>query len=300
MGNQDAIPLLSIVVPISKMAGKLGNLERWLFALNEPEVEVVIVHDKCDEETGPELAGILTKINSRRVRIFEVGFKSPGLTRNFGLEKISGKWVQFVDSDDVPEINRSIELIYEATLGTEVIQGLYQYHDLTTNQSNSIKRSSNYRIDIAMNPGLWRFLFAVSSIENIKFSKYRMGEDQLFLLDYNIFSRKIFYSNSIIYTYYVGQPGQLTSSRNSIKELSQIIPLTFTKFRECDFAVAEFTAVVLARQLITFTKNFPIFALCNAFKLFFAQIMKLPFQKNLWLIRSFSTVIKERKRSCED
>lgn len=296
MGKQDALPLLSIVVPVFKMAGKFGNLEGWISTLSEEGVEVVIVHDKGDEETGPELARILSTLNSRKIRFFEVGFKSPGLTRNFGLERATGQWVQFVDSDDVPEINKSMELVNESTVGTEVIQGLFVYHDLITNDSRPVKRSKDLRIDIAMNPGLWRFIFTRDSIKDVKFSEQRMGEDQLFLLDYGIFSRKVFYSDLYIYTYYVGQPGQLTSARNSVKDLSQLIPLTFTKFRECDLAVAEYTAVMLARQLITFTKSFPSLALSYVFKPLAMHIFKLPLQKNLWLMRSFLTILRERKK----
>ena len=63
--------VLSVVVPITKMAGNLENLATWLSEINPGIFEVFIIHDVQDSETGNELRDILAKLESKEIKLIE-------------------------------------------------------------------------------------------------------------------------------------------------------------------------------------------------------------------------------------
>lgn len=250
-------PVLSVVVPISGMAGRLNNLSNWLLKLQYDEIEVILVHDKRDAQTALELSAIVRNLCFTNLHLFEVSLGSPGLTRNFGMNKANGKWVQFVDSDDIPNLNESLDVIKEASTSTEVIRGLYKSYDSSQDRFFYQKETSDRNFDLALNPGIWRFIFRRDTLKGILFSRYMMGEDQLFLLDYGIFSREIIFSDSLLYTYFINQKNQLTSQRGSIRDLLHVLNRTISIYENSDQESEKYISVFLARQLMTAAKNFP-------------------------------------------
>ena len=99
--QNSSIPLLSVIVPVARMSGRLALMQSWLTSIsNLDTVEVIVVHDKQDEETSRELREILNSVNSDRCILIEEFVNSPGLARNLGLKAASGIWVIFADSDD--------------------------------------------------------------------------------------------------------------------------------------------------------------------------------------------------------
>ena len=51
-GGREIHTLIGAVVPMTRMAGRLENLESWLSIAVENNIGIVIVHDIQDEETG--------------------------------------------------------------------------------------------------------------------------------------------------------------------------------------------------------------------------------------------------------
>ena len=47
------------MVPVGKMQGDIENLSHWIREIKTQPVEVTLVHDKQDEETGPKLASLI-------------------------------------------------------------------------------------------------------------------------------------------------------------------------------------------------------------------------------------------------
>jgi glycosyltransferase involved in cell wall biosynthesis len=292
--SQDKILLLSVVVPISGMAGRLQNLTTWLSKLDLKDVEVILVHDKLDDKTGQELSDLINRFTQKKIELYEVHFQAPGPTRNFGIEKAKGKWIQFVDSDDLPDIENSLELTKCAPQNAEVIRGMFSYYDVKGQCTYAERQGVNPKAAIALNPGLWRFIFLRESLKDLRFTNFRMGEDQLFLLEYKIFSRVVHYSSLNIYTYYLNHSGQLTSQRKAIKELSNVITLTGQIYAESDSTVERYIAIMLVRQLLTYLRNFPFSSLNWGSKLLFGYIFEMPKNKLLLMLTACLTVFRNR------
>src|SRR5215211_457250 len=104
-GPRAVRPFLSIIVPFHNSAEKCGPLLGVLREVRpEDDVELILVDDGSTDSTVAVL------------REFEAGAKcpviivdqengGPGAARNSGLDRASGQWVWFVDSDDVIDLD---------------------------------------------------------------------------------------------------------------------------------------------------------------------------------------------------
>jgi glycosyltransferase involved in cell wall biosynthesis len=96
---------LSIIVPFHNSAEKCGPLLGVLRAL-EPEdaVELIFVDDGSTDSTVTVLREFAACAKCP-VTIIERENGGPGAARNSGLERSTGQWVWFVDSDDVIDLS---------------------------------------------------------------------------------------------------------------------------------------------------------------------------------------------------
>ena len=241
-------PLLSVIVPLTRMAGRLANLETWLSESFGFPISIVIVHDIRDPYTGIELEELVRNYNHLDIEVIEGIFGAPGLARNAGLESPLATWTTFWDADDLPNPHEVFAAIAQAGSDTEVVIGNFTI--------NTAKGSANVEHDaginnVAFNPGLWRMIFRSSILEGASFSSARMGEDQLFLIDLNLGSRNICFSNKFVYQYFQGDPMQLTSNQESINEVEETLTLVSKRMKNDDKLKNVFSQIVLMRLLTT-------------------------------------------------
>ncbi|CAN2170432.1 Glyco_tranf_GTA_type domain containing protein [Candidatus Nanopelagicaceae bacterium] len=213
--------ILTVIVPITRMAGRLQNLKDWVNAAVGTKAKIVLVHDVQDSDTSKELNEFIDSVGSNQIIFIEKYFGSPGLSRNVGLEIVDTEWCCFWDSDDIPNVEKTIANIYNSKSGTEII--ISNFKTESDQKSTVIKHYSSLD-QVALNPGIWRMVFKTAAIKKEKFLDLRMGEDQIFLLDIDINYRKVEYSNDITYSYVTEQEGQLTNQANlnSLSALSVI------------------------------------------------------------------------------
>lgn len=218
---------LTAVVPVHKMSGRMSNLFRWLHDIDEAklDIRVVLVEDGEDKATLDELKMAL---KFPFTEVYSGVFESPGLARNFGLNMVKSEWVVFWDSDDLPNPQTVAKELLETSIHVNVLVGRYC---IVQSSSNSVTVQGNLKSlsGIAVNPGLWRFVFRTERIGRTRFLKTRMGEDQVFLAELSIVDSECRFSSSNFYNYFVGHENQLTQSaqykseiRNSIFDLYRI------------------------------------------------------------------------------
>ncbi len=207
---------LSVVIPITRMSGKLQNLEVTLRSSHNPRTQIILVHDIQDEETGRDLKGLVHAINHPNLVLIEGEYGSAGLARNAGLLESQGQYVVFWDSDDIGRLNvleGSLQEI-DQDLGAIAYDFSYSRNGLTYLVENSDNLDAN--IDLVVSwPGIWRWVFARNQLKH-EFSDLLMGEDQLFLIK-NLANMQISFKNLNIYTYFIGGETQATSRMNTQK-----------------------------------------------------------------------------------
>lgn len=223
-------PLLTIVVPVHNMAGRLANLSMWLDDAQTHKVKVILVHDKSEDETGAELLQLLEMKSSQNFFLIETNVQSPGLSRNRGLEIVDTPWFSFVDSDDIAYIPSILNLIRETALNDcEIGVGSYISRNLISDEERLVKppRANKQAIalHLAKEMGLWRFVLLTSSLGDIRFTHHKMGEDYLYtslILDR---TDEIYTSSEIIYKYFHGGISNLTSNKLVMSDMIGVIDL---------------------------------------------------------------------------
>ena len=258
--------LFSVVVPVSKMAGKLNRLSNWLTEIDFEECEVFLVHDIQDIHTGPELEDLIMRQAQPNLKLLSGNWNNPGGPRNFGLSQIQGKWTTFWDSDDLPLV---INVLSALKSGSEfdVLVGSFQLIDSTT---GNVLRTEvvNELEDIFFNPGIWRMIFKSNLLTDLKFPELRMGEDQIFLLHLQMWDRKIKFSKEIFYQYFRNQSGQLTTQKSAISDLQTTIKITFDFFRKSNSPENLYVGIMLVRQCLTLLKRNPTLGILTSMPVF--------------------------------
>ena len=211
-------PLLSIIVPIHNMAGKLQNLELSLKASKELNLPVsfILVHDGLDEVTNKEVSDLAA---SYKAKYLNLVVNSPGLARNYGLQHADSEWVAFWDSDDIGSVKEAISSIHNSPLNTDFILAGYSQMSQRTKIVNQVSAPIGNFPMAMINPGIWRFIFRRSAIVNTNFPPYRMGEDQVFLARLLINESSVYFSDKNVYLYVDGEGGQLTKDNKAVSEI---------------------------------------------------------------------------------
>jgi glycosyltransferase involved in cell wall biosynthesis len=279
------------------MAGKLGLLKSWVREAIKQEVQVILVHDCNDEETGDELSEFVELLDSNAITLIQGNFGSPGLARNAGMSFIDSEWVAFWDSDDLPDVSRALNLIstgisYKKT----VLVGSFSKVNISKPQAIEhvlFKGSPNSWINqIAKSPGLWRFIIHRSRLQKIPFSKFKMGEDQLLIEELLEFSGDFFFCNDLIYTYHIGNQFQATRSKTARADIDKLVMETVGLYKKSIRSYRIILAPFLIRQTISAIKYLEISTLIS---LIF-QMMKIT---RLWMLLEalLFTLVANRSRS---
>ncbi len=278
--------LLSVVVPVSKMSGRLGNLSSWLNHELDPRIEVVLVHDMQDEKTGPELRELVSWAGGRKIRLLERQFGSPGAARNAGALLVKTKWIAFWDSDDIPNTGTVLGELLTLKIEPEILIGNFKIQTITNRYE--VVHSSRIQ-QVGLSPGLWRMVFLTNSIVGITFPEYKMAEDQVFLAKLRLGSRAIQYSDAFFYTYFRGDPNQLTANkdftnREALIDLRKLISQKiFKRDSFTQFAFARLFISALIKQprsmpvseIIAHTMTLAKFSPYKNFYLFYVIVKKV-------------------------
>lgn len=248
--------LLTAIIPVARMAGKLDRLEKLLTEVSNTPISIILVHDFQDYKTEEEILRILSKRKDGETKFVSITCNGPGKARNFGLNLLETDWVTFWDSDDEPNIEEVlIDLKLLIKSGKSIgIAGFLEINDKTGNQ---IPKNFNQNlianfISLSRNPGMWRWIFKSSLLSESKFIDSRMGEDQVFLAqNFTDFDDIQFFPNAI-YSYHTHQNTQLTASRQALgdipKSMNQI--LTTEKFISKEQEL--FSQIIFIRMYITY------------------------------------------------
>jgi hypothetical protein len=279
------------------MSGQLENLESWLRILNRHTVQVVLVHDVRDQETGIELSNLVSKINNPAIELYEGKFGSPGATRNFGIEKCKGDWLSFWDSDDRPNVKAAVSACHFQSDSIDVIIGAYQIQQVAPGNLISKPKQIGSYLEIANDPGLWRCIFKRKSIENLRFEHFLMAEDQIFLLQYDFSNRLITFSQAVFYTYFAGNPAQATRNVESLRDLNKSISLISSRMGNFTGNQSIIALTMLLNQTLTGLKNLPRGGKKTLFLLCARTINEYGIRNPLILVKSINLLLRSKLKT---
>jgi glycosyltransferase involved in cell wall biosynthesis len=243
--------LLSAVIPVTQMAGKLDNLRETLRNAEGQDLEIILVHDKQDDLTGPELGSLANEFPNLKLKFIEGAYGNPGSARNVGLRQAKGSWVVFWDSDDIAFAPSLFIAIKNSPKYSHVIVGQCKIFDLES-QLETVTETVNRLNDLPKYPGIWRVIFKNEALN--EFKALSMGEDQLFLA-MNIKDEKTtYFSTENFYTYFTGNPLQLTGKRTNLQDLKTAIKKEIQLLGSSSPSIKPIIIELIARQVVTCLK----------------------------------------------
>lgn len=200
---------LSIIIPVYNAENYIENCLNSIFQCNLQDIEILIINDGSTDNTGD----LLKDYEEKEIRNFKIIHKSNGgvsSARNLGIEQAHGEWITFVDADDIP----TNELLsYNSDNQSDLYCFNWQYttgeteNEHLTNASYSGKSKQqllNHRLVDYIFRTPWAKIFRRSIIrdKNLRFNEnYKVGEDNLFMLDYLYHCHTITTVNAIGYIY---------------------------------------------------------------------------------------------------
>lgn len=126
-----ATPLVSVIVPVYNVEKYLSQCVGSITGQTLRDIEIILVDDGSPDGC-PQLCDSLAA-SDPRIRVIHKENQGLGLARNSGLEIARGKWVMFVDSDDLIALNT---LEYLTGIG-ESNEGVDQVRLLSSNISSA-------------------------------------------------------------------------------------------------------------------------------------------------------------------
>lgn len=218
MGND----LISIIVPVYNVEFYLERCLTSIFNQTYPNIEVILVNDGSTDNSA-EICNQIKNNHPQKVMVIDKPNGGLGSARNMGLKNINGDFIFFVDSDDWLEPD-ALEYLYHIlkssnadfamgensrennsrdNRGGELLLNQYEF----LNYFFKINNQKNVQYS-------WGKLYKKVLFEDISFPENIVAEDIITTFRIIMKSKRIVYSNKLVYHYSVNDNGITGSSFN--------------------------------------------------------------------------------------
>lgn len=237
------MPEISVVVPVYNVRDYLRKNIESILAQTFTDYELILVNDGSRDDS----LSILREYEQKDARITVIDKPNGGLSdaRNAGMAIASGKYIQFIDSDDFvePQLLEKCRHKLEETGADMVIFDIYQYF-LATGKKEVIANTydENGIYSIRTNPEL------IVSIQNAAWNKmYRLSlfRDNDIIYPWGCYyedlgttyrllarSDKVAFINEPLYDYLQDRPGNITHQFNfSVYHVLDMVKLTLDDYK---------------------------------------------------------------------
>lgn len=212
--------LVSIIVPVYNVENYLRMCLDSIEHQTYSNIEVLLINDGSPDSSGEICQEYVAR--DSRFQYFEKENGGLSDARNYGIERSSGKYLTFIDSDDWVEPTY-IDDMYQAALknDSEIVVSNYTLFDVKENhylihvwddyyeENYEGKELINQlplleRRDFSFTTS-WGILFSRSLFDNIKFPKGKLIEDSR--TNYKLFAKssRSTYINKSLYMYRIGR-----------------------------------------------------------------------------------------------
>lgn len=178
------MPLISVIVPVYKVEKYLKKCVDSILSQTLQDFEVFLIDDGSPDNCGK----ICDEYSEKDNRIIVIHKKNGGLSdaRNVALNKISGEYITFIDSDDYVSQNH-LETLYNALVNSESDMSVCNISSYSDNQYDDsfFKPSNCFKVlddrksifNPAIPPCACAKLFKKTIFNDIRFPVGRLYED---------------------------------------------------------------------------------------------------------------------------
>lgn len=215
MGNYK----LSIIAAVYNLEKYLPRCLDSLVNQTLDNIEILCVDDGSTD-SAPQIIDEYAKKYPDKVKAFHKENGGEFTTRNYGLEKATGEYVTFVDTDDWVEHNWA-EKLYNAAKenDADIAVCAFERIDLKTDKvvsqdmtayGNTVKKiTNNDDFQVFINPAPWNKIYKREKIEDLRFLNFRGFNDMIFLASSYTKVEKIAFIPDVLYHYYLRYDSQI-------------------------------------------------------------------------------------------
>jgi len=95
----DSLPILSVIVPVYNVEDYIAECLDSILNQTLKNIEVLVIDDGSSDSSASIIRDY--ELKDKRVKVFSKNNGGLSDTRNYGLDRVNGKYVTFIDSDDV-------------------------------------------------------------------------------------------------------------------------------------------------------------------------------------------------------
>ena len=229
---------ISIIIPVYNVEKFLKECLDSIVNQNYRNIEIILVDDGSCDSSGK----ICDEYEKKDKRIIVIHQKNCGVSnaRNKGINKATGKYICFVDSDDIihPDyIQKLVNNLNEDSLSVCLIKNFEKNVSYSDNEGELITLNVDNFIDLCTMLLLNTPCCKLYDIDIIKTNKIffnteiSLGEDLLFNLDYLKYVDKVFIVNQELYYYRKSDNNTLSTMYNpKMQEIQYLLFDNFTDF----------------------------------------------------------------------
>ncbi|MBQ6350013.1 MAG: glycosyltransferase family 2 protein [Methanobrevibacter sp.] len=204
-----------IITVISPCYNSERTLKRCIESISNQSIGFenieLILYDDASTDNTRKIIVLYSEKYDNIVPIFSNSNQGPGVGKDSAIEKATGKYIMFIDSDDeydrdmceslLNEINDDIDIV---SCNYETIDGFYSKtvyckfkEDYKSKSKSSLSHDELIYLPSAMvvNKMFKRNLILKN---NVKFTSLRNGEDELFLRQYLLYSKNLIHLNNYV------------------------------------------------------------------------------------------------------
>lgn len=239
---------ISVIIPAYRAERTIGECLDSVLTQSLSDIEVIVVDDGSDDSTPQLLSDYAS--GDPRITLLAQQNQYAGVARNRGMEIARGKYVAFLDADDIllPNILATMHEQAERH-NLDLLKTGFIYHDTTTGEKYTTLYSKTSSVSLLRKRTIfnfkqlperllnvpdvpWNGLYRRDFLErnNIRFNDLRCSNDHSFFIHCLLCARRIMVSSRSIVCYRVAQSESLigkkayhfdcqTASYNIVREL---------------------------------------------------------------------------------
>lgn len=279
--------MISIIIPVYNAEKNLCSTVDSILSQNSLDYELLLIDDGSQDQSGK----ICDEYASQdcRVRVFHKQNGGVSSARNLGIDKATGEWIFFVDSDDIV-LPSALEFI-STCISDNVNCDLFIFRHQCNGEPVDVSLSPDLTVDeylrkllaykIVSSP--WAKLYRTVYAKELRFNQnLRIGEDLLFNVEYvSLIGKNIHikYSDAEVYSYIYREDSAMHAS-NVCSEYLQLNTI----------AVPIMSRILGSR----YDSSIALFEAINLFSSFWIP-RRLPCEKEIVQMKKLATQIKYLK-----
>ncbi len=219
---------ISIIVPIYNAEKYLNKCLDSLISQTKKELELILINDGSTDSSEQIIKGY----DDKRIKYYKNKNQGIGKTRNFGINKATGKYIMFLDSDDFLELD-ACEKMYEKAEKDNldiVICDYYRYFE--NGKTEEVKLPNFKNSSLKDNPNIicehlspWAKIYKADLLKknNIKFVENLKYEDAPFVIEALVCAEKIGKVNMPLNYYVIHEKSETAVRDEKIFDIIKIV-----------------------------------------------------------------------------